>query len=300
MKLRHNPPNDGRAFTIPELLISMTVMMILGTIIYTSLQAGLMLSAKNAAINHSHEDLRSALDRMAHHLQAARNVPTMIDTAGTTVVTGPAAGIKYDLLIGEPYAIDPVMTAGSFTATTTTLSIWRSVAATGAPPIPVVNDVLVIDTPEGMVRSRITAVTTAAAVGSTQKFTLTFAAALGKTMSWGVNQARWARLVRPEAFVVATNGTKRELHYFTNFEPAPSMTDATKFVTLTDQLATGTSDATPFNIVDNSGDKLVSADLRMQASNFNQVLSKREVNAFHTFFRMNVNLSSRLRPKTTN
>lgn len=300
MKLALKQRRKLRAFTIVELLVATMIMAVVGAVAYYSLQSGLILSAKNLSLTRSHETLRSALDRLAHQVQVAQNVPTLINTNGATVTTGPAAGLKYDRLIGEPYVLDPPLTAGSISSGDTSLKIWRSTTATGAPPIPTVGDVLMIDTENGTIRSRITSVAVEAPSGNKQRMTLNFASSVGKSMSWLANQPRWARLVRPEAFIVATSGQRGELRYFKNFEPVPNLNDPSKYAVLSNQLPTVASALTPFNVVTSDGAKLVTADMRMQDYEFNPFLSTREQNSYSTFFRMNMNLGSRLRPKTTN
>lgn len=293
------PSHHSRAaFTLVEVLIYASLTVIVAAVAYSALRTGTILSAKNVSINRSHDALRGALDRLSRQLQTSRNVPTLIDTTGNVVASGSAAGIRYDCTIGEPYVIEPVLTAGSIASTATTLVVYRSTMATGAPPVPRINDALIIDTPSGTsMRGRITAVTADAASGSTQRITLTFAAALGQTLSWGANQPQWARLVRQEAFITASNNGRTELRFYPAFEPMPTLSDTTKYIVLSDQLSTTSGDLTPFSVLSTNGDKIVQANLRMQARDYDTWLSKNEANSFNSYFRMNVSLSSRLRPK---
>lgn len=265
-KIRQRP---RAAYTLVELLIYAMITIVVGLVAYSSLRTGTILSAKNASINRSHDALRVALDRLSHQLQTSRNVPTLIDTAGNVVSSGSAAGLRYDFTLGEPYAIEPVLTAGSIASTATTLAVYRSVTGTGAPPVPRVNDALIIDTPSGTsMRGLITAVTAAAASGSTQRISLTFSAPLGQSLSWGANQPQWARLVRQEAFITAVNNGRAELRFYPAFEPMPTLSDTTKYTVLSDQLSTATGDLAPFSVLTASGDKIVQASLRMQSRNF--------------------------------
>src|SRR5262245_39421325 len=137
-----------------EMMLYTLMAVIIGAMIYGMLRTGSLLSAKNAALNRSHDDLRTALDRLANNLRLARNVPTLLNTAGAEVASGPAAGLRYDRIIGEPYAIEPVLTAGSLSAAQTSVSVYRSTTSAGAPPMPTVNDTLLIDTPSGSIRVR--------------------------------------------------------------------------------------------------------------------------------------------------
>ena len=287
--------------TLVEMAMYCVLAAVIGLVLFSVMRAGSSLAAKNASLNRSHDELRTAMDRLANSLRMARNVPTMLNTTGAVVTTGPAAGLRYDRIIGEPYVLDPVLTAGSLTATQTSLSVYRNTSAVGAPPIPAVGDTLIIDTPSGMIRVRITAVSAAGISSNTQKITLTFATALGQALSWGANQPQWARLVRQEAYLVmpSANGGN-ELRFYKAFEPVPTLSDKTKYTVVSDQLGTGTGEATPFDVVNINGDKIVQANVRIDARDYNRWIANRQQNQMNTYFRMNMSMASRLRPKNTN
>src|SRR5262245_51418874 len=99
--------------TLVELVMYCLLAGAVGLIVYGTLRTSSTLSTKNASLNRSHDELRSALDRLASNLRMARNVPTLLNTSGAVVSSGPAAGVRYDRILGEPYVLDPVMTAGS-------------------------------------------------------------------------------------------------------------------------------------------------------------------------------------------
>ena len=273
---------------------------VVAAIVYSSMRTGSMLSTKNTSLNRSHDELRGALDRLANNLRMSRNVPTLLNTSGAVVTTGPAAGLRYDRILGEPYALDPVMTAGTITAAATSLSVYRSTSTAGPPPVPQVNDVLLIDTPTGAIRARISNVAEQTASGGRQKITLTFAAAVGKDLVWTANQPQWARLVRQEAFVVMPANGRNELRFYSTFEPQPILTDSTSYIVISNNIATGTGEATPFNVVDVNGDKIVQANVHLQAQDFNRWLADKQANDLNTYFRLNLTITSRLRPKTAN
>ena len=136
--MRPNLKSLGRlGFTLPELMVSMSVMAVISIVAFSFLRTGTILTAKATRMNYSHDELRGSFDRLADHLMAANNVATLLGTDGLPVAgTGPAAGIKFDKVVGDPYVLDPAATAGSFTATATTLSIWRSTNADVTAPAP--------------------------------------------------------------------------------------------------------------------------------------------------------------------
>jgi hypothetical protein len=289
------------ATTLVEVLMYGLLAAVLGAVVYHTMRTGSSLTAKNVSLNRSHEELRTALDRLANHLRMSRNVPTLLNVNGGVVATGPAAGLRYDRILGEPYVLDPVLTAGSLPATATTLAVHRSVSSLGAPPMPAVNDILIIETPSGVIRARIASVNASAAGANTQKITLGFSAPVGKALSWGVNQPHWARLVRQEAFlVVPSTSGGNELRFYPTFEPIPTLSDKTKYTVITNQIGTDAGEGTPFNVIDSNGDKMVQANMRIETRDYNRWLASRQANEMNTFFRMNLSLTSRLRPKNTN
>jgi hypothetical protein len=299
---RFRPRKKTAGITLVELMMYCLLAGAVGLIAYHTLRTSSTLSTKNASLNRSHDELRSALDRLASNLRMARNVPTLLNTSGAVVATGPAAGVRYDRILGEPYVLDPVMSAGSMPSTATTLSVHRSTSAIGAPPIPKTGDVLIIETQTGTVRARITGVNASAPGASSQKITLGFSAPVGKALSWGANQPQWARLVRQEAIIVMPNAGngRNELRLYSTFEPMPSLSDKSKYTVLTDQVGTASGEGTPFNVTEVNGDKIVQVNLRIQARDFNRWLADKEANQLNTYFRMNLSFTSRLRPKTTN
>jgi len=103
-----------RASTLIELMVSMAVVAITGTIIYYILYAGFTLFAKNTAINMAHQEARVAVLQMEQDLHSAVSIPELTD-ANKNVVTGngPAAGISFQLFSAGPYQITSSSTTTS-------------------------------------------------------------------------------------------------------------------------------------------------------------------------------------------
>jgi hypothetical protein len=299
MKTHPFPTRAG--LTLPELMVYAVLVGVVSLVGYQALRAGSSLSVKNVSINRSHEALRSALDRLSNNLRAARNVPTLLTDDGTPAAGAPAAGIRYDRTLGEPYVLHPPEGAGSISASDTNLSMWRSTEDIGLPPIPEANDVVLVDTPTGMIRGRVQSVDVLTGDGSgKQKIMLTFAGPAGKSLSWAAHQPQWARLVRQEAFIVVPANGKNELRYYPSFQVTPDVDDPASYVVVTDQLGTEPGDAKPFSIVDSNGDKSVRADFRVRAVDHNRWLTGKQAGDFNTVFHMDLSLTPRLRPRSTN
>ena len=84
------------AFTLIELMIGGAVTSAIGLAVFAFLNAGMLLTAKNLSLNLTSNQMRGTLDRVEQILQQGDTDPVLIDTAGATVTSGPAAGVKLD------------------------------------------------------------------------------------------------------------------------------------------------------------------------------------------------------------
>ena len=83
------------AFTFTEIMISMTLAGVLGSIIYLVSTEALASFARNASINRSYTDARITIDRLAQTIASAGHVPILVDTNGAPTTVSPAAGIRF-------------------------------------------------------------------------------------------------------------------------------------------------------------------------------------------------------------
>jgi hypothetical protein len=286
-------------FTTVELMVATSVLVIVSAIAFAFMRSGTILADKSTRLNHSHDELRGSFDRLADHLLAANNVPTLIGTNGLTT-TAPAAGLKFDKVVGDPYVLDPPTEAGSLSSTATSVSVWRSTSSVANAPVPRVGDVMLIPTPTGNIRAQISSVAALPPGVATQKITLNFSAAVGKSLTWLANQPQIAKLVRPEAFIVMPANGLNELRLYPLFEPVPSLSDPSKYTVLTNQVGTSSGEDTPFSVLDINGDRIVQSTLQIRDSQYSKVFANKEQNTYSGYFQLLLNLPSRLRPKTTN
>lgn len=320
MTLRHR----SAGFTLVELSMYMLLSTILALGCYSYFRSIGMLTNKNAALNRSHDDLRMSFDRMAHILSKANNIPTLLTATGATTATGPAAGLKFDEVIGDPYVLDPPTTAGSIASTATTITLWRTTnplagvnnpapnAAIGSTvDITNLSMVLLIPLPNGTnLKKKITKINSSAVTNSAdlsagkQQMTLTLDSALGTPLSWNANEPQLVKIVRTEAFLVVPNPNtgRNELRLYKSFEPVPTdLLDKNSSVVLCDQIGTATGEGTPFEIVDyNGGDKIVKSTLRVKERAGSGGFMADEENNYNSYFQLHINLPSRLRPRNTN
>lgn len=96
-----------RGLTLIEMMITMTVVAITGSIVFYILNTGMILFAKNTAINMAHQQARIAVLQMEQDMHAAVSIPQLVDASKNPVAgNGPAAGISF-----QSYAKGPLQVA---------------------------------------------------------------------------------------------------------------------------------------------------------------------------------------------
>jgi type II secretory pathway component PulJ len=107
MRLRNTTRRRGA--TLLELSIAMGLIGVIGLAIYSMLNVGMILGAKNTAVNTAHQQARVAMLQLVQDLHSAVSLPALTDTNSVPLVTpGPntkAAGISFQLWAAGPYQI---------------------------------------------------------------------------------------------------------------------------------------------------------------------------------------------------
>ena len=103
MKSLEQRKSKQSGFTAAEMVVSTMVMAILGIVFVQVLNSGIMLYAKNTAVNRAHEDAREGINRLTRDIHSAVSVPQLrnatVDTnhtvAGsfTVVSSTPVGGV---------------------------------------------------------------------------------------------------------------------------------------------------------------------------------------------------------------
>jgi hypothetical protein len=81
------------AFTFAEVAVSVGVLGMLGAIFFQVLNAGLILSAKNTAVNAAHEEARVGVLRLTRDIHASVSVPQLRDNGFTVLSSDPVNGV---------------------------------------------------------------------------------------------------------------------------------------------------------------------------------------------------------------
>ena len=102
-----------RGAALIELMISTAITVLTGSIIFTILNTGMILFAKNTAINMAHQQARIAVLQMEQDLHSCVSIPQLVD-GNKNVVTGnvPAAGISFQLYAKGPLKVASTANAG--------------------------------------------------------------------------------------------------------------------------------------------------------------------------------------------
>ena len=106
MRLRNSA---RRGATLLELSIAMSLIGVIGLAIYSMLNVGMILGAKNTAVNTAHQQARVAMLQLVQDIHSAVSLPALTDTNSVPIGNpGPgtkAAGISFQLWAGGPYQI---------------------------------------------------------------------------------------------------------------------------------------------------------------------------------------------------
>jgi len=287
--------NQNAAFSLVETLMGGAVASALGVAIFSFLNVGMFLSAKNLSINLTGNSVRASMDRIEAMLQQGDSSPVLINGSAATVTTGPAAGVKFDRYLGGPYVVTAPVTG--LPASTTTLTITRSTHSLASAPVPRVGDVLRIDSAAAILRPRVASVSAGTIASNRQTITIGLAAPLGTTVTYVTTSVMTAKLVRQVAFIVKPGAAGRqELRFYESLETTTNLEDRTKFFVITDQVGTQAADLLPFSLVPYSGKNFVSVSLRTRAGNFDRRLSGKQADEFNSYTRVDALARPKVNP----
>ena len=107
--MRANFRSVTRGATLLELSIAMGLIGVLGLSIYSMLNIGMILGAKNTAVNTAHQQARVAMMQLVQDLHSAVSLPALTDADSVPLLNPTpdtaAAGISFQLWAGGPYQI---------------------------------------------------------------------------------------------------------------------------------------------------------------------------------------------------
>ena len=128
-------PHPPAAFTLAEIIVSLSITAVVGMVLFTLMYAGATLFNQNVSINQTHSRGLISTEKLLTKVIAAAEAPGLVNDAGATQSgNGSAPGIRYLLPASEQaYAIPAAVSAGS-----TTFIIFKSPSQ----PAPQVDDTI--------------------------------------------------------------------------------------------------------------------------------------------------------------
>ena len=274
---------------MPEVVVALISSGVLASALFLFLNTSTISFAKNFSTNSSHSTLRSVVDRVADELNSSAGNVSLINTTGTAVTNGSAAGFTYDRYLGGPYVVTHPGGTG-LAATATSFTITRSLHASASPPVPKAGDVVRIN---GSGARLVVASATSGAVdgNNRQSHTITLTAAIGSAIAWNATDVKIATLVRKSAFVVIPSATRNELRYFPRAETITNFSTSTAFSVICNNVGTGTGDTTPFTVsttTDYADRKFITMNLKIRAREFDARLLTLEKKNFSAITQMSL------------
>jgi hypothetical protein len=80
-------------YTAAEMIVATGVLCLLGGIFFTVLNSGMVLSAKNTAVNAAHEEARFGILRLTRDIHASISVPQLRDSSYNVASSTPVGGV---------------------------------------------------------------------------------------------------------------------------------------------------------------------------------------------------------------
>ncbi len=144
--------SNQAGFKLIELIFTMAIMSVVGLTLYSILYSGLVLGAKNTAINTAHHQARVAMINMLEDIHSAVSLPALTDSSGTpyaSPVPTNAAGISFQKWSSGPHKFKSNASTGA-------TQIRLVLTTVGNNPIPAVGQHLII--PSHQIEADISAV----------------------------------------------------------------------------------------------------------------------------------------------
>jgi hypothetical protein len=148
----------AHGFTIVEMVMTSSLLGAVGLALFSMLNTGMVLGAKNTAVNTAHQNARTAMLQMIADLHSAVSLPYLIDDPANVdakgnpipAVASPAAGITFQL-----YALGPLQVVGDVATTSKQVNVAFPLGDNRAP---VLGQLLIV--PTHKIEDSITAITT--------------------------------------------------------------------------------------------------------------------------------------------
>lgn len=116
----------SRGFTLPEVMVSTAIMTVVGLIIFLVLNSGMVLYAKNTAVNTAHQQARAGVDQMLQNIHSSVSIPQLVDSnlqPITTIIDGSGAPVQAPGISFQSFAAGPFPVVADALATDTSITL---------------------------------------------------------------------------------------------------------------------------------------------------------------------------------
>src|SRR5215472_9680943 len=110
--MRLSRSHGMRGLTFVELMVTISLFALVGMMVFLVLNTGMVLYAKNTAVNSAHQQARSGVNQMLTHLYSSVSIPQLVDTNLQTVSEldgsgqpNSAAGISFQTFDNGPFPV---------------------------------------------------------------------------------------------------------------------------------------------------------------------------------------------------
>ena len=270
-------------FTLGEILVSLAISGVVGLVLFSVLQAGSVLLAKNTGINVTHGNARLAGDRLLSLVQSAVASPVLVNSSLNPISgDGPAAGITFLRLAST----STYSNVNNVTASATSLRLHR----TAGMPAAEVGDVLIMVGTDATTfastdvigfQASITGVSVLSSTDSTISFGSSIGSLCRPAATSGNVLLANAKLFLLDRMACVANGT--ELRLFNNASIPGSYQTLAQLVPLP-----GETQLLPFRYT-TPDHHWVDVDLRVESTAYNQ----RQLGTSNTFFDLKQSIAYR-------
>ena len=117
----------SRGFTLPEVMVATAIMTLVGLMIFLVLNSGMVLYAKNTAVNTAHQQARAGVDQMLQNIHSSVSIPQLVDSnlqPITNIIDGSGAPVQAPGISFQSFSAGPFPVVADALATDTSVTLY--------------------------------------------------------------------------------------------------------------------------------------------------------------------------------
>jgi len=125
--MRAASPTPVRGFTLIEVLVAMSILGVVGLMVFLVLNSGMVLYAKNTAVNTAHQQARAGVDQMLQNIHSSVSIPQLVDSSLqpiTTIIDGSGNPVKAPGIEFQSFAAGPFPVVANANAADTWITLF--------------------------------------------------------------------------------------------------------------------------------------------------------------------------------